>query len=236
MPHRQRPHPRQGSPPPSWWHHTPPPPPQWDPAPLGSPDPPPFPVGAPLAGAVPCKGPWRDKNTIARSAGDRAGALALGDPAIRERNAHACAAHHLSMPVVQPTDTTCSVLRPPPLMRSALPSQEALSCRTLRDPLATLAQRPVIPITPKCLTSSCSRSTNGRPTRHPICQSRIMGCPNTPLAYLGGNVVGLDRRSEKPTPPLGGHTAGARGRSTQPRCGNGRRDGRGAQSNAAVRS
>ena len=44
--------------------------------------------------------------------------------------------------VVQLSDTTCSLTRLPAPMRSALPSREALWCRTLRGPLATLGRRP----------------------------------------------------------------------------------------------
>ena len=126
---------------------------------------------------IPLRRPLRSA-THARARAE-AGTLAVGNTVIRERPCMSCP-QRLPALVVQPSDTTCSLQRPPTLVHSALPSREALWCHTLRDPEAMLGRRPGIPIAPIRLTSRCSRSTRSRPTRRTICGSRAMGYPSPP--------------------------------------------------------
>ena len=150
-----------------------------------------------------------------------AGALALGDPVVRERSAHARAAHHDSLP------SFCSLVTQHvpsstyhPLCTAPFHPQRP-ACAAPGGVPGIYPPPPGIPIAPTRPTSRCLRSTRNRPTPRTICGNRDTGCPGTPpppspllvvppldhrdleLAYLRGHIAGLDRRADNRAPPEG---------------------------------
>ena len=119
---------------------------------------------------------------------------------------------------VQPIDTTCSLPRPPPPMRSALPSRgggggaDAAPCGfpiysrttprytnnpyTPDQPLLEVHSRPAYPA--YCV----SEPRYGLPPPYPPPSPLpVTPPPDQQNPELAGHVAGLDRRSENPAPP-----------------------------------